>query len=122
MDFLSKNGLFIFQELRKHCKKQLKMMDVDDYELKMLANSFDLYCRNADLCNKQGVSMTIITEKGGEYSQIRPEYTVMKNEYGNILKHSGKFGLNPADRDKFFKVTGDEETDLEADMTVSKTA
>ena len=69
----------------------------------MLANSFDLYAVNADLCNKEGVSMTITTEKGGVYSQIRPEYTVMKNEYGNILKHAGKFGLNPGDRDKIFK-------------------
>jgi phage terminase small subunit len=69
----------------------------------MLANSFDLYADNAKVCNTEGVSMEIVTEKGGIYRQIRPEYTVMKNEYGNILKHAGKFGLNPGDRDKIFK-------------------
>jgi phage terminase small subunit len=52
--------------------------------------------------------MEIVTEKGGVYRQIRPEYTVMKNEYGNILKHAGKFGLNPGDRDKIFKKMKDE--------------
>lgn len=103
MDYLTKNGLLIFKELEKHCKDKMKMFDVDRFELQMLANSFDMYSVNAELCNRDGVSMTIVTEKGGMYSQIRPEYTVMKNEYGNILKHSGKFGLNPGDRDKIFK-------------------
>jgi len=69
----------------------------------MLANSFALYAENAKYCNENGIKMTITTEKGGEYSQICPEYTVMKNEYQNILKHSGKFGLNPGDRSKIFK-------------------
>ena len=32
---------------------------------------------------------------------------MMKNEYLNILKHSGKYGLNPADRGKFFKGLGE---------------
>lgn len=103
MDFLSEKGLLILQEIEKHCKDKLKMYDIDKFEMAMLANSFDMYAVNAKVCNTSGVAMTIITEKGGEYSQIRPEYTVMKNEYGNILKHSGKFGLNPGDRDKIFK-------------------
>jgi phage terminase small subunit len=108
MEYLTKNGLLIFQELEKHCKEKMKMFAVDRFELQMLANSFDMYSVNAELCNRDGVSMTIVTEKGGMYSQIRPEYTVMKNEYGNILKHSGKFGLNPGDRDKIFKGLKDE--------------
>lgn len=86
------------------------MKDVDEYELTMLANSFDMYARAAKLCNEDGVSMTFKTEKG-TYSQIRPEYTVMKNEYQNILKHGAKFGLNPADRKKIFNVV--EKTDDE---------
>ena len=108
MDFLTKNGLLIYGEIEKHCKSRLKMADADKFEMAMLANSFDLYAENAKLCNEEGVSMTIVTEKGGMYSQIRPEYTVMKNEYGNILKHSGKFGLNPGDRDKIFKKLGED--------------
>jgi phage terminase small subunit len=108
MDFLTKNGLLIFAEIEKHCDSRLKMADADKFEMAMLANSFDLYASNAEVCNKEGIKMTITTEKGGEYSQIRPEYTVMKNEYGNILKHAGKFGLNPGDRDKIFKKMKDE--------------
>ena len=125
MDFLTEKGLLIFKEIEKHCKEKLKMYDIDKFEMAMLANSFYMYARNADVCNRQGVSMTILTEKGGEYSQIRPEYTVMKNEYGNILKHAGKFGLNPGDRDKIFKKLKDEKEKkkgFETGMKVTKTA
>jgi len=98
--FLSPDGREIFDELKKHCVSKMKMESVDDFELSMLANSFALYAECAKYCTDNGVKMTITTEKGGKYSQISPEYTVMKNEYQNILKHSGKFGLNPADRSK----------------------
>ena len=115
--FLSEEGVLIFDNLRVHCYEKLKMMEVDDFELSMLANSFALYAECAKVCNESGVEMTITTEKGGEYSQIRPEYTVMKNEYQNILKHSAKFGLNPADRAKFFKgVDGKKKRGLEVKM------
>ncbi|HYF69100.1 MAG TPA: P27 family phage terminase small subunit [Ohtaekwangia sp.] len=108
MDFLSKNGLLVFEEIQKHCRSKFKMYDVDKFEMAMLANSFDLYSESAKVCNEKGVSMSFMNDKGGIYEQIRPEYTVMKNEYGNILKHSGKFGLNPGDRDKIFKGLKDE--------------
>jgi len=100
--FLTEEGKLIFKKIKAHCQSNNILFEIDDLELAMLANSFDLYSSNAELCNKDGVSMTIITEKGGNYSQIRPEYTVMKNEYQNILKHSSKFGLNPGDRAKIF--------------------
>jgi hypothetical protein len=48
----------------------------------------------------------IKSKSGGQYQQIRPEYTAMKNEYQNILKHSSKFGLTPGDRAKIFKDFG----------------
>lgn len=99
---LTPEGEEIFAALRAHCHHKLKMEDVDDFELAMLANSFYLYADNARYCNENGVKITFQTEKG-EYSQICPEYTVMKNEYQNIIKHSSKFGLNPGDRAKFFK-------------------
>lgn len=103
------------------------MYDVDRFELAMLANSFDLYQKSAKYCLDYGVSMSFPSKdapegfddldedekesvresksmkSGGAYQQIRPEYTVMKNEYLNILKHSAKFGLNPGDREKIFK-------------------
>lgn len=118
MDFLSENGLLIFKELKKHCKKQLKMMEVDDYELKMLANSFDKYSRNAEFCRDNGDTFEMPT-KTGTYPMIRPEYNVMKNEYAQIIKHSSKFGLTPGDRERFFKVTDEDEPDLEADMKIA---
>lgn len=101
--FLSESGEVIYQTILTHCQNKLKMMEVDNFELAMLANSFALYAASAKVCNEQGIEMTIITDKGGEYSQIRPDYTVMKNEYQNILKHSAKFGLNPGDRARVFK-------------------
>src|SRR5690242_19770718 len=127
--FLSSEGDEIFDDLLKHCKGKLKLFDADEYELAMLANSFALYAECARICNREGVSMSFapkngvpiddddddladdekrVKNKGGQYQQIRPEYTVMKNEYQNILKHSGKFGLNPGDRAKIFKKLGDE--------------
>lgn len=102
MDFLSDTGKMVFAELEKHCKAKLKMFDVDRFELEMLANCFDKYATNARFCRDNGDCYMMQT-KTGEYPMIRPEYNVMKNEYGNILKHAGKFGLNPGDRDKIFK-------------------
>ena len=110
MDFLNEKGLFIFKELKKHCKDKLKMMDIDDYELAMLANSFEVYGRVAKMCNEEGFS--------NSHDQIRAEYTVMKSEYANILKHSSKFGLNPGDRAKFFKGLGEKEKKKGFDLSV----
>jgi phage terminase small subunit len=120
VDFLSENGHLIYQELKKHCDSKLKMFDVDSFELMMLANSFDLYARSAEYCLEEGVSMTFVTEKG-TYEQIRPQYTVMKNEYQNILKHGAKFGLNPGDREKIFKKLGTEK-DKKKGFNLSKVA
>lgn len=98
-DYLTDEGWAIYESLKAHCEKY-KLETVDEFELKMLANSFDLHAKAAQTCNEEGVSQN---PKEGGWAQVRPEYTVMKNEYQNILKHSGKFGLNPADRAKFFK-------------------
>lgn len=98
--FLSEEGEIIYDNLLAHCRAKLKMMEVDNFELAMLANSFALYAKSANECNQNGTS--IETGENG-YRQVSPDYTVMKNEYQNILKHSSKFGLNPGDRAKFFK-------------------
>lgn len=102
MDFLTELGRKIYKRLETHCKEKLKMMDIDSLELSMLANSMAMYFECAEFIKDNGVKMTFVTEKG-TYEQIRPEYTVLKNEYGNILKHGAKFGLNPGDREKIFK-------------------
>jgi phage terminase small subunit len=100
--FLDPQGESIVAMLREHCAS-LGEENIDHLELAMLANSFAMYAKAAKICSEDGVSMTIITEKGSEYSQIRPEYTVMKTEYQNILKHGVKFGLNPASREQIFR-------------------
>lgn len=103
MKHLNDLGRRIYARLEEHCRTKLQMIEVDDIELSMLAYSYALYFEMAELITKEGVKFTMITEKGGEYEQIRPEYTVLKNEYQNILKHSSKFGLTPGDRAKIFK-------------------
>lgn len=128
--FLSYEGEQIYKDLKDHCKNKLRMMDIDLYELALLANSFDLHSKCAKVCNQQGISISFDpkgkgsnkkkrkqdedeepdlspdeqeVKEGGMYMQVRPEYTVMNKEYQNILKHSPKFGLNPGDREKIFK-------------------
>jgi P27 family predicted phage terminase small subunit len=117
MDFLNAEGEVIYDKLVCHVREKLKMMDIDSYELAMLANSFALYAESAKYCNENGVKITFTTEKGGTYSQICPEYTVMKTEYQNILKHSGKFGLNPGDRDRIFKSMKEDKKKKGFDLT-----
>lgn len=122
-DFLNAKGRIIFDAIKENCKK-LNLWEADDFEIAMLANSFALYAQCADHCNQWGVSMSFPKKGGanmeegdeelavdekeakgvaGIYQQVRPEYTVMKNEYNNILKHSDKFGLNPGARNRLFK-------------------
>lgn len=102
MDFLTESGRKIYERLESHCKARMKMFDIDSLELSMLANSMALYFEMAEFIKENTVKMTFVTEKG-TYEQVRPEYSVMKNEYQNILKHGAKFGLNPGDREKIFK-------------------
>lgn len=102
MDFLSELGKKIYARIEQHCRTNVKMKDIYSLELSMLANSMALYFETAEFIRNNGVKMTFVTEKG-TYEQIRPEYTVMKNEYQNILKHSAKFAMNPGDTEKIFK-------------------
>src|SRR6478735_4827772 len=99
MDYLSERGKEVLQIILDHCKDCKLPVERLMLEASMLANAFALYEESAQFCNEKGVSMEFQTEKGGVYQQIRPEYTVMKNEYANVLKHTPKFGLNPSDFD-----------------------
>jgi P27 family predicted phage terminase small subunit len=113
MKHLNDKGLLIYNRIETHCRENLGMIDVDDIELSMLAYSYALYFEMAEYIQENGVKFTIETEKGGSYEQICPEYSVMKNEYQNILKHSAKFGLTPGDRAKIFKDFGKKKDDQE---------
>lgn len=97
--FLSPTGKQIYDAIFKHCKDNGIVKDIDTYELSMLANSLDLYFTNAKFCQKNGTTQK---PKDGGWDQVRPQYTVMKTEYQNILKHSPKFALNPGDRARIF--------------------
>ena len=101
MDYLTRRGRLIFFQIVKHVKDAEIIAAIDVLQLSMLANSFDVFERVADVCNKEGISVELIA-KQGSFAQIRPEYTVMRNEYSNIVKLSASFGLNPGDREKIF--------------------
>lgn len=98
-NWLSANGKKYFELIKNHVS-QIETLDIDDIEIAMLANEYDLYFSNLEFCQVNGYSFKTGSNNG--YSQIRPEFTVMKNAYQNILKHSVKFGMNPADRVKIF--------------------
>ncbi|MEY3400418.1 MAG: Phage terminase, small subunit [Cyanobacteriota bacterium] len=98
-NWLSQNGRQYFELIKAHVS-QIGILEIDEIEIAMLANEYDLYFSNLEFCQREGYSFQTGSNNG--YSQIRPEFTVMKNAYQNILKHSGKFGMNPADRAKMF--------------------
>lgn len=105
LGYLSKEGQIIFSNLQTHCQ-QLRMMEFDYYDLMSLANSYDVHSKMAKFCNENGYTTSMVT-KTGTYEMVRPEYNIMKTELQNIMKMSGKFGLNPGDRSKIFKGLGD---------------
>lgn len=101
LPYLTKRGRLIFYQILNHIKDAGIDSPIDAIELSMLANSYDAFERAADFCNRNGFSREI-EAKQGSFGQIVPEYSVMKNEYSNIMKHSPKYGMNPGDREKIF--------------------
>lgn len=97
--FLTPEGEGHYQAIKTHASTLGVWHDAFDFECKMLANSLSLYFDAAKTCNETGTSIKI--GKQG-YQQVSPDYLVMKTEYANILKHSPKFGLNPADLSRLF--------------------
>lgn len=94
--FLTDRGESIFQLLKTHVS-QMGIKDIDSLELSMLANSFDLYISNMEICKNENTFKN-------KHDQIRAEFTVMQKAYDHILKHGAKFGLNPGDRAKIFNM------------------
>ena len=101
MDYLSKRGRKIFLTIVKHINDHEVIQDIDTLELSMLANAMDAYERSAALCNEKGFTEEV-TGKNGTFTQVIPEYGIMKQQYDLILKHSPKYGLTPGDRQKIF--------------------
>lgn len=103
MEYLTKRGRKIFFNISKHVKDAGILFDIDVFELSMLANSFDIYERMSAFCNDEKNGFTDLVEnQKGSSKQVRPEYTIMKNEYSNIMSMAPKYGLTPGDRQKIF--------------------
>lgn len=102
LPYLTKRGRKIFSQIVKHITDTETIFDIDVLELSMLANSFDIYERMSEQCNGDSGLIELVTGKNGSFRQARPEYSIMKAEYANIMKNSGKYGLTPGDREKVF--------------------
>lgn len=96
---MTSDGEGVFNQIKAHCENLGTWNDCFELELSMLANSFALYRSVAAEVNSVGPSIEI--GKQG-YQQISPEYVVMNKEAQFIIKHSPKFGLNPADVKRIF--------------------
>lgn len=94
--YLQERGKEIFNEILKHVKDKKLDENIDSYELSMLANAFDMHEQACEKMKEDGA--TQITANG--YSQIRAEFTMWQKTADYITKHSDKFGLNPAAREK----------------------
>lgn len=101
LPYLKKRGRKIFYSIIKHIEETDLIEDIDTMEISMLSNSYEAYEVASEECNKNGYILPV-TGKNGTFDQASPWYTIMKNEYANIMKHSPKYGLNPGDRHKIF--------------------
>lgn len=97
---LSNRAQLIYNELENHCRDRMGFETIFYLELTMLADAFANYFDAMEYCAKNGNVYEMQT-KTGVYPMIDPNYTVKNKEYQNVLKHAPKFGINPADFDKF---------------------
>ena len=91
--YLTENGKKIFNQLVEHCRN---LMEVDSFELSMLANEYDKYATHVKLAKENGY----FNKFNNKTVQVNAYHTICKDSYQTILKHSSKFGLTPADREK----------------------
>lgn len=101
LPYLTKRGRLIFYRILNHIKDAGIDADIDNMELSMLANAFDLFEIMSKKCNENGY-IAPVSGKNGTFDQVVPEYGIMKQQYDIIMKHAPKFGLNPGDREKIF--------------------
>tara|TARA_R110001632_G_scaffold89354_1_gene192605 strand:+ start:89 stop:544 length:456 start_codon:yes stop_codon:yes gene_type:complete len=94
--YLTNDGIEIYYSICKHLKENKGFAGIDHFEISVVANSFSLYAHAANKCKNGGYTQE--TQTG--YSQVKAEYTVMKNESINIMKYAEKYGLNQAAREK----------------------
>lgn len=105
---LNTNAKKVFNRIKKHAQKLGVYEPADDMDLKMLAYNYDLYEQMAAFCAVHGYTQK---PEGGGWNQVRPEYTIMQKCYAYFMDHAGKYGLNPGDRVKIFKMKSKEVDD-----------
>lgn len=98
--YLTPSGKAIYKIILAHLERHNWSQDIDTFELSMLANSFDTYSMCAEIVKKEGHTQQ--TKTG--FLAARPEVGIMQKCYAEILKHSAKFGMNPGDRKRIFKL------------------
>lgn len=99
-EYLSPRAKEIFFDILENLPNQDVLISTDSYELSVLASNFASYEENMTLLNKEGG--TQITQSG--YSQVRAEWTIANKAADYIAKHSDKFALSPAVRNKMAEV------------------
>ncbi len=106
--YLTEEGKRIFTMIAEYLERQNRGDAINTFELSMLANSFDMYAKAAKIVKKDGYQQM---NKNGVLF-VSPNYTVMKTEYTNILKHAPKFGINPVDVSKILRGEPKKQEDL----------
>ena len=99
-EYLTNEGGAIFKEIVKSLNGVTE--EIDTYELSMLANSYDLYHRNAEILN--GSTQLPVLDQ----TRIA---ALMDKAWRQIEKQSDKFGMNPIGRDKLSKIAKPQKKD-----------
>jgi len=109
---LPKEAKMIFEQIVKHLKG--KSMPIDYLELSMLSMAYHQYFEAIRNGANEGF-LNMYKNGSGTTIQINGYQTQLHQAYSNILKHSSKFGMNPADREKIkaFAETKSEMPDIE---------
>jgi phage terminase small subunit len=100
--YLSKRGKAIFLELYEYIPNKDVLIPTDSFGLSAFASRFESIELMTAIINKEG--STQVTQSG--YSQVRAEWTILKNDLEYIAKYSDKWGCNPAIRNKEKEIWG----------------
>lgn len=90
----------IYTQLEKHCR-ELGMLDIDQYALRVLADSFARYAECETILRDRG--LTQVSTKTG-FECARPEVSIQKECTDKILRLSSLFGITPGARKKIFLI------------------
>ena len=101
---LPKQAKEIFNSIVEHVETNASILPIDNLELSMLAMAYHQYFEAMRNGAKEGF-LNIYSNDKGNTIQINGHQAQLNQAYANILKHSPKFGLNVADREKISAFT-----------------